>query len=251
MRCLGRAVIGGVVLVVLAAGGLACAGVVQVPILSAALGMDKPLDLGADTPDATAYAAFSWEHGLIHTTPDGNDTRSSEHQFSGSYTLNELVPEAVINATRTLQGTSATIRGASANVHGSWAEASAFVDASPWGCPISGPVHVSFSLEVTGPRGIAVSLDRVELGRVGLPADVIATAEDAINGYLATRLPQIEGLEIEKLTLTEAGIQYQEGCRTRSGRARRCGDSCPGSARGPRGIPEGSDAPPHPPVTDR
>ena len=209
MRGLVRLIVVLAVLAALLTAGVAYAGVVQVPILSAALGMDKPLDIGALKADPTGYAAFQKKHGLKHTSPDANYTLSSLHEFSGSYSLDELIPEAIIMATRTISNDSASIRDVSVHFHDGSATAALFLDANPWGYPVSGPVKVDFKLAVTGPKGVRVTLDAVAFGRVGIPADILTKAEDAANGYLATRLAGIDGLNIQKLELREGGVYFK------------------------------------------
>ncbi len=196
-------------LVVLAGGGLAYAGIVQVPVLSAAFGMDTAPDVQADAPDAAAYTAFEQEHGLVHTSPDANYTLSSKHHFAGEYALDALIPEAVILATRTLSHDSATIRDVAVNFHDGHATAGAFVDASAWGYPAAGPVLLDFTLEATGPTSVRVGIERLELGRTPVPADIAAKAEEAVNAYLASRLPTVEGLRIDALELREDGVYFR------------------------------------------
>lgn len=209
MRGLLRLIVVVVVLAGLLAAGAAYAGVVQVPVLSAAFGMDKPLDLGAMKPDPSGYAAFQAKHGLKHTSPDKNYTLSSQHQFSGSYSLDEFIPESIILATRTISGYSATIHDVTVKFHNGSASAAAFFDAGPFGYPVSGPVKVDFKIAVTGPTSVKVTLDAVEFGRVGVPADLVTKAQDAVNGYLATRLAGIAGLHIDKLELQEGGLYFK------------------------------------------
>jgi hypothetical protein len=209
MRGLVRLVVVVAVVAALLAAGAAYAGVVQVPVLSAAFGMDKPLDLGALKADPSGYAAFQKKHGLKHTSPDANYTLSSLHHFSGSYSLDELIPESIIMATRTLNGYSTTIHDVTVKFHDGSASAAAFFDASPWGVPLSGPVKVDFKVAVTGPKGVKVTLDNVQFGKIGIPADLLTKAEDAVNGYLATRLAGIDGLQIQKLEFQEGGVYFK------------------------------------------
>ncbi len=209
MRGLLRLVVVLAVLVGLAAAGVAYAGVIQVPVLSAAFGMDKPLDLGAMKPDPAGYAAFQKKHGLKHTSPDANYTLSSLHQFSGSYALDEFIPESIIMATRTISGYSATIHDVQVKFHAGSATVSAFLDAGPFGYPVSGPVKADFKIAVLGPKAVKVTLDAVEFGRVGIPGELLTKAEDALSGYLATRLVGIDGLNIEKLELREGGVYFK------------------------------------------
>lgn len=209
MRGLLRLVMFLVLVAALATAGVAYAGVVQVPVLSAAFGMDKAFDLGAQPADLTGYAAFQAKYGLKHTSPDANYTLSSLHQFSGSYTLDQLIPESIILATRTVRGYSATIHDVTVKFHNGSATAAAFFDAKPWGYPVSGPVKVDFRADVTSPKSVKVTLVAVEFGRIGVPAQILSTAQDAINGYLATRLAGIDGLRIDALTFQEGGVYFK------------------------------------------
>jgi hypothetical protein len=208
MRALVRFVV--VVAVVAALLGTAAAwvGVVQVPVLSSAFGMDRPADLGAAKPDVAAYEAFVKKHGLTHTSPDANYTLASRHTFAGSYALDEVIPEAVILATRTLRGNAPSFHDVTVRFHDGSAEAAAFVDLSPYGYPLAGPVRAGFRVAVTGPKSVKVSIDSLSFGRIGVPSDILARAQDGVNAYLATRLAGIDGLRIDALSFQEGGVHF-------------------------------------------
>ncbi len=209
MRGLLRLIIVIAVLVLLAGAGVAYAGIIQVPVLSAAFGMDHPADIGSAKPDSAGYLAWQQKYGLVHTSPDANYTLSSKHSFSGTYALDEVVPEGIILATRTIRGSTPWIRDVTINFHDGSAMAAGFLDASPYGYPVAGPVKVAFRLVSTGPKSVTVAIDSVEFGRIGVPADIVAKATDALNGYLTTRLAGIEGLKIDQLALVEAGVKFK------------------------------------------
>ena len=208
MRALVRLIVVVAVLAVLVGGVAAWMGVVQVPVLSSAFGMDRPADLGAAKPDVAAYDAFVQKHKLVHTSPDANYTLASTHTFAGSYALNDVIPEAVILATRTLRGNAPSIHDVTVRFHDGSAEAAAFVDLAPYGYPLSGPVRAAFRVAVTGPRSVQVSIDSLQFGRIGVPGDILARAQDGVNAYLATRLAGIDGLKIDTLAFQEGGVRF-------------------------------------------
>ena len=208
MRALVRLVVVLAVLAVLVGGAAAWMGVVQVPLLSSAFGMDRPADLGAAKPDIAAYEAFVKKHGLTHTSPDANYTLASKHTFAGSYALDEVIPEAVILATRTLRGNAPSLHDVTVRFHDGSAEAAAFVDLAPYGYPLAGPVRASFRVAVTGFRSVQVSIDSLEFGRIGVPKDILAKAQAGVNAYLATRLEGIDGLRIDEFAFEEGGVRF-------------------------------------------
>jgi len=208
MRALIRLVVVIAVIAVIAGGVGAWLGVIQVPVVSAAFGMDRPADLGAAKPDVAAYDAFVKQHGLVHTSPDANYTLASKHTFAGSYALDEVIPEAVILATRTLRGNAPSFHDVTVRFHDGSAEAAAFIDLAPYGYPLAGPVRTAFRVAVTGPRSVTVSIDSLSFGRIGVPGDILARAQDGVNAYLATRLAGIDGLRIDALAFEEGGVRF-------------------------------------------
>jgi hypothetical protein len=208
MRALVRFVVVLAVLAALAGGAAAWMGVLQVPVLSAQFGMDRPRDLGSAQPDAAAYATLSKRLGVKLPSPAANYSFSSRHGFSGSVAVDEIIPESTILAIREFQTNTPGLRDVSIRFHAGTAEAAAFIDLAPYGYPLSGPVYTSFHVVVAGPKRVTVALDALDFGRLGVPADIRARAEDALNGYLATRLAQIDGLEIATLAFREGAVEF-------------------------------------------
>jgi len=217
MRALVRFVVVLAVLAALVGGAAAWMGVLQVPVLSASFGMDHPRDLGSAQPDEAAYASFSSRLGVKLPSPAANYSFSSRHEFSGSVAVNRpsrnprSSRSASSRPTRRAFATSAsgsTIRDVSIRFHHGSAEAAAFIDLAPYGYPLSGPVYTSFRVAVAGPKRVTVTLDALDFGRLGVPGDIRARAEDALNGYLATRLAQIDGLEVTTLAFRESAVTF-------------------------------------------
>ena len=208
MRALVRVVVVLAVVAMLAGTAAAWMGVLQVPVLSAAFGMDRPRDLGSAQPNPAAYAALASRLGLTFPSPAVNYSFSSHHAFSGHVAVDETVPESTLLAIREFQTDTPGLRDVSVRFHAGSAEAAAFIDLAPYGYPLSGPVYTSFRLAVAGPRRVNVTLDALDFGRLGVPADIRARAEDALNGYLETRLAQIDGLKVATLAFHDGAVEF-------------------------------------------
>ena len=151
--------------------------------------------------------------------PTGRDSPRSEpgaasfraaarHEFSGSVPVDETIPESTILAIREFQTDTPGLRDVRIRFHAGSAEAAAFIDLAPYGYPLSGPVYASFRVVVAGPQRVTVALDALDFGRLGVPGDIRARAEDALNAYLTTRLAQIDGLKIATLAFREGAVQF-------------------------------------------
>ena len=170
--------------------------------------MEKAADLGEQPADVAALATLQKQLGVTTPSPKENYTLASQHSFSGSVPLDQTVSEATVMALPEVSQPAPGISDVHIRFHDGYVETSAMVDLAPWGYPVSGPVDATWHLDVTGLQSATVSFDSLKLGAFGAPDFVVTKAEDAINGYLATRLPQITGLDMQKITFVEGGIDY-------------------------------------------
>jgi hypothetical protein len=203
-----KLLIGILVLVVFGVLIAACSGAARIPGLSSALGMDKAANLGGQPADVAAYTALKNQLGITTPSPAGNYTLESKHDFSGSVPLNQTLSEGTVAAIPEVSQPGPSISDVQIRFHDGSVQTSAVVDLAPWGYPISGPVDATWHLEVTGPQAATVHIDSLKYGMFGVPGFLVTKAEDAINGYLATRLPQVTGLDMQKLTFVEGGLNY-------------------------------------------
>jgi len=127
--------------------------------------------------------------------------------------------------------------------HDGSAEAAAFVDLAPYGYPLAGPVRAAFRVAVTGPRSVQVSIDSLQFGRIGVPGDILARAQDGVNAYLATRLAGIDGLKIDTLASRRAACASPGRCPGPTAQRRRRRATFPDARvnAGPTGHGEPSD----------
>ena len=196
------------VLLVLGVFAAACTGVAQVPLVSSALAMDKAVDLGGQPADAAAYVALKQDVGIETPSAPENYTLESAHTFSGSVPLDQTLSEGTVMAIPEISQPSPSISDVQIRFHDGYVETSAVVDLAAWGYPISGPVDATWHLDVTGPQAATVQIDSLKFGMFGVPDALVTQAEDAINGYLATRLTQVTGLDMQSLTFVEGGLNY-------------------------------------------
>jgi hypothetical protein len=186
----------------------ACTGAVHVPVLSSALGMDKAASIGEQPANAAALKSLQAQLGVTTPSPVENYTLASKHTFSGSVPLDQTVPEATVMALPEVSQPAPGISDVHIRFHDGYVETSAMVDLAPWGYPFSGPIDATWHLDVTGPQAATVKFDSLKFGAFGVPGFIVTKAEDAINGYLATRLPQMTGLDMQKITFVEGGVDY-------------------------------------------
>jgi hypothetical protein len=72
---------------------------------------------------------------------------------------------------------------------------------------------------------VQVSIDSLQFGRIGVPGDILARAQDGVNAYLATRLAGIDGLKVETLAFQEGGVRFAGTLpKTYGGAAPKAGD---------------------------
>src|SRR5664280_1992232 len=124
-------------LVVVAALAVSWLGVAQVPVLSAAFGMDTPRDLQM-VQDRAGFNDFCAKWGLERPSPAANYTLSSKHHWSGSVAVDDTISEAAIASLREFNTSNARFSQIQFRVHEGFVAMSAFVNVP--GYPVSGPM---------------------------------------------------------------------------------------------------------------
>jgi hypothetical protein len=115
------------VIVIVAAVAVSWVGVVQVPVLSAAFGMDKPRDLQM-VQDRAAFNDFCAKWGIERPSAPANYTLSSKHHWSGSVAIDDTISEKAIASLREFNTSNAhfrprtrtSARSSSGSTRGSW-----------------------------------------------------------------------------------------------------------------------------------
>jgi hypothetical protein len=192
-------------LVIVVALAVSWLGVVQVPVLSAAFGMDKPRDLQM-VQDRAAFNDFCAKWGIERPSPAANYTLSSKHHWSGTVAVDDTISAAAIASLREFNTSNAHFSQIQFWIHEGYIAMSAFVNVP--GYPISGPMYGEFSIGRTGNRTVAVDISHLEFGRIGVPGNVLDTVKTSLDAYLNTTVLEA-GITIDTLQLHEGAIRFK------------------------------------------
>jgi hypothetical protein len=195
-----------VVLAVIVTGAAGWSGVVQVPIVSAAFGMDHARDLGMKQ-DRQAFEDFCTQYGITRPSAPGNYTLSSHHHWSGSVQVDGVISEAALGSLREFNSENPYLSQVNFRIHAGYVEMAAFVKGVP-GYPISGPVYGQFSITRTGSSSVAVSISSLQFGNIGVPGGYVDQAETEIGAYVNATILEA-GISIQALELREGGIYFR------------------------------------------
>jgi hypothetical protein len=202
---LGRVLVTVISMVLIAAVATSYLGVVQVPVLSAAFGMDHPRDLHM-VKDAAALDTFLAKWGIEMPSPKQNYALSSKHHFSGSVQVDDTISEAALAALPEYSAPDSHLKDMQFRIHEGSIEMSAFVNVP--GYPASGPMYAQFSISATSSRTVAVDFSHLDFGRIGVPGNVVNTVKTTLDDYLDGKI-LAAGVTIDTLELHEGGIRFK------------------------------------------
>lgn len=194
-----------IVLVVATAGVVSWLGVAQVPVLSAAFGMDHPRDLHM-VRDPAALNAFTSKWGIELPSPTQNYTLASKHHYSGSVQIDDTISEGALAALPEYSAPNPRVSQMQFRIHEGSIEMSAFVKVP--GYPASGPVYAQFSLSATSSTTVAIDFSHLDFGRIGVPSNVVDTVKTTLDGYLNGKILEA-GVTIDTLELHEGAIRFK------------------------------------------
>jgi hypothetical protein len=195
-------VLGVVVAAVVAVSWL---GLAQVPVLSAAFGMDHARDLGM-TSDRVAFEAFCDQYGITRPSPVENYTLSSKHHWAGSVDVDGEISEAALGSLHEFTTPNSHFSQIQFRIHDGYVEMAAFVNVP--GYPVSGPVYGQFSITATSPKTVSIDISQLEFGRVGVPSNVVDQATTAIDTYMNKTIIEA-GITIDSLELRDGAIYFK------------------------------------------
>ena len=180
-------------------------GLTQVPVLSAAFGMDHARNLVMPS-DRAAFESFCDQYGITRPSPAENYTLSSKHHWSGSVAVDGTISEAALGSLREFTTANSHFSQVQFRIHEGYVELAAFVNVP--GYPISGPVYGQFSISRTSPKSVAIDISQLDYGRVGVPGDIADQARTALDAYVNKTIVEA-GITIDSLELREGGIYFK------------------------------------------
>jgi hypothetical protein len=195
------------VVVLLVAGlvSVSYLGVAQVPVLSAAFGMNHARDLGV-VRDPAALDNFCAKWGIERPSPAASYSFTAKHQGTGSVAIDDTISEAALAALPEYNSPNKYFDNLQFRIHAGYVEMSAFVHLP--GYPVTGPVYGQASITRTSSTSVAISFSDLEFGRVGVPANVANQVVDHLNTVINREIVD-NGVTIDTLELLEGGIHFQ------------------------------------------
>ena len=83
---------------------------------------------------------------------------------------------------------------------------SAFVNVP--GYPVSGPMYGEFSIDRTSSHTVAININHLDFGRIGVPGNVLDTVKTSLDTYLNATMLEA-GITIDTLQLQEGAIRFK------------------------------------------
>ena len=183
---------------------VAYTGLAQVPVLSAAFGMDHARDLGM-VADPAALDAFYAKWGIERPSPAANYVFTAAHQGAGSVAIDDTISEGALAALPEYNNPNKYFDGLQFRIHAGYVELSAFVHLP--GYPVTGPVYGQASLVRTSSTSVTLNFSDLEFGRVGVPSTMVNQVVEHLNTVINREIAD-NGITIDTLVLQEGGIRF-------------------------------------------
>ena len=188
----------------------AASGIIKVPFLSSLLGTDKPRDLiGEVDPNLYKNALVKGEVTLTDEVDgyclicdiDYKDFAPMDITISSA----ELT--SLLRATNSNLGPLKEIQ-VKLNDNNQ-AEMSAYLNLKDYGYDFSGPVYAAGSIVKNNSSGIAIEIQRVEVGILSIPEEYIKQGEDGLNALVNSQLAKMSDLKIDLLEISNDSLRFK------------------------------------------
>lgn len=217
-----------VVLLILAVlGVVAWSG--MMPGLSSLVGASSARNLGVAATPADFTAAVQRMGYQLNNQPAAAeaDRPRYRHSYSGKMTVDQSFTSAELSALLTYNHVSWwALKDVQVKVgEGGAVEAAAIIrtDYIPWDqvpasvsrhlpkvLPAEVPVYVKGRLDVLGPQTVNLSVQKLELGRIPVPASALSAESQArASDFLNQRIRAIPGFTIQSLTFSDGKVRFQ------------------------------------------
>lgn len=222
----GRLILWFLVLLLLAVLGTAALSG-MVPGLSALVGATSARDLGVEATPADFDAVVQRIGYRLENQPAAAERSGYKHTYSGRMTLDQTFTEAELSALLTFNHVNWwALNDVQIRVHEDGVvEASTVVrtDYVPWEqipqsvsrylpsvLPAEVPVYLKGRLDVLGPQTVNLSLQKLELGRIPVPASALSPeSQQRASDFLNQRIRAIPGFAIQSLTFADGKVRFQ------------------------------------------
>ncbi|MCK4592812.1 hypothetical protein KAT63_05255 [Candidatus Parcubacteria bacterium] len=188
----------------------AASGMIKVPFISPLLGTDKPRNLIGDV-DLNLYKDVLTKGEV--TLADEADKYCltcdiSYEDFSPmDITISSAELSSLLQATNNNFGPLKEIQ-VKLNDNNQ-AEMSAYLNLKDYGYDFSGPVYAAGSVVKNNSSGIAIEIQRVEVGILSIPEEYIKQGEDGLNVLVNSQLAKMSDLKIDLLEISDDSLRFK------------------------------------------
>ena len=88
-------------------------------------------------------------------------------------------------------------------------EASAYLNLENYGYNFSGPVYAAGSISKNDVSGVAVEIQRIEIGILSIPEEYIKQGEDGLNLLINNHLSKMPDLKIDLLEISDDSLHFK------------------------------------------
>ena len=203
-----------IAVILLLIGGIltlaAASGMVKVPLLSSLLGTDKPKNLIGNV-DPNLYKDTLVRGNITLTDEADKYCLTCDIVFEDSspmdITLSSAELSSLLQATNNNLGPLKEIQVKLNNDN--QLEASAYLDLENYGYDFSGPVYAVGSIFKNDASGIAVEIQRIEVGILSIPEEYLEKGEDGLNVLINSHLAKMPDLKIDSLEISDNALHFK------------------------------------------
>ena len=188
----------------------AASGMVKVPFLSSLLGTDKPKNLIGNV-DPNLYKDTLVRGNITLADEADKYCLTCDIVFGDpspmDITLSSAELSSLLQATNNNLGPLKEIQVKLNNDNR--LEASAYLNLENYGYDFSGPVYAAGTISKNDAFGIAVEIQRIEVGILSIPEEYIKQGEDGLNILINSHLAKMPDLKIDILEISDNSLHFK------------------------------------------
>lgn len=201
-------IIGVVVLVFILLTTVAASGLVNIPILTHALGTDEAKDLGVEV-DPVLFDQMVEENGITLKSPVSEYQLTNNIQYSDPAPLDITLSSSQLSSYLQATNNEGAIKQIQVKLgDDNEAEMSAYVDLKDYGYDFKGPVYVSGRFEKSSDSTVSIDIDEAKVGMLPMPDGSADKGEQAFEALINSNLAKMPGLNIETLEIQDGQLHF-------------------------------------------
>ena len=203
-----------IIIILLLTGGAltlaAASGIIKVPFLSPLLGTDKPRNLIGEV-DPNLYKDTLIKGDITLTNEIDKYCLTCDISYEDFSPMDITISSAELSSL--LQATNSNfgpLKEIQVKLNdNNQAEMSAYLNLKDYGYDFSGPVYAAGSIVKNDSSGIAIEIQRIEVGILSIPEEYIKQGEDGLNALINSQLAKMPDLKIDSLEISNDSLHFK------------------------------------------